>query len=577
MNGNAIGILESLTPNVYNANQQGKSNRFNSDNGQSLDNYLENNLYQKKLAKDNNFGYQNSCADTFPNNTTREYIDQRQQNLSGLAGVNPIAPLDRTKQEEFSDFVPFNDPTSDNLLDINTRPMTDFTHGNMVPFYGAKQTQNMAGTGVPSGNYTDGADINSGYANSTPYTNILGDYTGIDVNFLHKRETGPRFSPAEQQTGWVYGTPNFRADVDIYRNSLSKMKNELAPVESVKVGKGLNLDPSIPASGGFHEFTRILPNNVNDYKVNQLPGRVIAGKFNSAGLPTSYPGIGTSADSEAPGITKNRPNSFWDQARYPTMSNKGPLQTNFDYNRADYEVDFKPKSAMRDQTSFGLGNIEYKKMRENFDGGIGGNDNGEIPCVNEEVSVGQGPLRSLISQTPSRGDTYMSMENNVRSKSDYNILPTGNPERSSHGFSNLMTNWYVNETDRGTVNPQNIMQLNLTRERNGMTNSYRYEDLPKITAAETLQYSYHGNASRGQDGEKFWTFEDLPKTSTKDTLQYSYQGNVSREGDGRKMWTFEDEPKSTTKESTEYTYAPNPAIGSLAVTNRALFTGYDNE
>lgn len=577
MNGNAIGILESLTPNDYNTYQQNKFNKFNSNNSQTLNSYLNNNPYQKKLATDNNYGYQNSCADTFPNSTTREYIDQRQQNLSGLAGVNPIAPLDRTKQEEFSNFLPFNDPTSDNLLDINERPMTDFTHGNMVPYYGAKQTQNMAGTGVPTGNYTDGTDINSGYANSTPYTNVLGDYTGIDSTYLHKRETGPRFSPAEQQTGYVYGTPNFRPDIDIYTASLSKMKNELAPVEAVKVGRGINLDPSIPAAGGFHEFTRILPNNVNDYKVNQLPGRVITGKFNSAGLPTSYPGIGTSTDGEAPGITKNRPNSFWDQTRYPTMTSKVSNQTNFDYNRADYQVDFKPKSVMRNQTSYGLGNIEYRKTRENFDGGIGGEKSYEIACVNNEVSVGQGPLGSHVSQMPTRSETFMSLDNNIRSKSDNNILPTGNPERSSHGFSNLMTNWYVNETDRGTVNPQNVMQLNLTRERNGMTDTYRYDDMPKVTNSETLQYSYHGNASRGKDGEKFWTYEDSPKTATKATTEYSYQGNAAREGDGKKTWTYIDDLKTTTKESTEYAYASNPAIGGFAVTNRALFTGYDNE
>jgi hypothetical protein len=34
------------------------------------------------------------------------------------------------------------------------------------------------------------------------------------------------------------------------------------------VGPGLKLDPKIPAAGGFHEFTRVLPNNVTNYKAN---------------------------------------------------------------------------------------------------------------------------------------------------------------------------------------------------------------------------------------------------------------------------------------------------------------------
>src|SRR6185369_2446573 len=180
----------------------------------------------------------------------------------------------------------------------------------------------MAGTGVAAGSYIDGSNvpgnitgINSGFDYSTPWQSMLGTFTGLDDTYMHKREVGPMFSPAEQQTGWVYGTPLFRPDMDRYTQGLSQIRNDLRPVEPEMVGPGLNIDPSIPASGGFHDFTRILPNNVNDYKANQLPGQVIAGKFYSAGLPTAYPGIGVSGDKTAPGVTKNKPNSFWDQTR----------------------------------------------------------------------------------------------------------------------------------------------------------------------------------------------------------------------------------------------------------------------
>jgi hypothetical protein len=563
MNGDAIGILESLTPRNYNTYQEGKMKNFIENNNETLDNYLLNHPYQNNLAKNNNFGYNNSCADTYPDNAPIEYIEQRQKNLSGIGGVNPMGPIDRTKQEDFVNFLPINDPTSDNLLDINKRPMTDFYHNNMVPYYGAKQTQNMAGTGVPTGNYTDGVEINSGFDESTPYEAQMGNYTGIYSEYLHKRETGPRFSPAEQQTGWVYGSPDFRPDMDRYKENLNNLKNELSPVEAIKVGPGLNLSSEIPASGGFHDFTRILPNNVSDYKANQLPGRVIYGKFNSAELPTSYPGIGSSLDKTAPGITKNKPNSYWDQIRYPTMTTKVAFQENLDYIRPDYQADFKPKSALRDQTSFGLGNVSYKRSNE------------EVACVNEEVNIGQGPLGSKISQMPTRSETFMSMDNNIRSKTDCNSMPIGNPQRSDQGFSNVLSNWYVNETDRGTVNPQNVMQLNLTRERNGFTNSYRFEDLPKTTSKESTEYTYIGNASRENDGTKFWTYTDEFKTTNKETTDYAYIGNASRENDGTKFWSYEDLPKTTSKESTEYSYASNPAKMGFAETNRSLFTGYN--
>jgi hypothetical protein len=587
MNGNAIGILESVSSNGYMTSQDQKMNMFEQENKQSLNGYLNRHPYQNELAKNNEFGFLNSCADSYPNNANTGYIDQRQQNLSGLGGVfmkSDNKPNDRVKQEDFTNFFPANDPTSDNLLDMNERPMTDFFHNNMVPFYGSKQTQNMAGTGVASGNYIDGSEVagnitgtNTGFDNSTPMQTTLSTFTGIDDTYLHKREVGPMFSPAEQQTGWVYGNPLFRPDSDRYEQSINSMRNDLQPVEPIKVGPGLNIDGDIPASGGFHEFTRILPNNVNDYKINQLPGRVKAGKYHSAALPTSYPGIGTTLDKVAPGITKNKPNSYWDQARYPTMTTKVAIQDNYDYNRPDYEADFKPKSSMRDQTSYGLGNIEYKKAREQFGNVSGlGSGGGETFCVNEEVTIGQGPIGARISQTPSRSETWMSMENNVKSRSDCSSLPTGNPQRSNTGFSNILSNWYVNETDRGTVNPTTIEQINLTRAGQ-MGKFYSYDDVPKTRTIETTEYSYAGNASKGDQGEKFYSYVDEPAVTNRETTEYAHSGNASRGDLGTKFWTYEDSIPTTNKETTEYAHSGAPSIGGFAEMNRSLFTGFDNE
>ena len=118
--------------------------------------------------------------------------------------------------------IPTNDPTSDTLLDMKSRPMTDFVHNNMVPFYGGSVKQNMAGTGVASGNFTLGKDVDAGFDHTTPFRDKLNTFTGIDDTYLHKRESGPLFSPAEQQSGWVYGTPAFRPDLERYKQDMFK-------------------------------------------------------------------------------------------------------------------------------------------------------------------------------------------------------------------------------------------------------------------------------------------------------------------------------------------------------------------
>jgi hypothetical protein len=443
----------------------------------------------------------------------------------------------------------------------------------MVPFYrGSGTKQNMAGTGISSGSYVDGSTVpgnitgvNTGFDNSTPWQDKLNTFTGLDDTYLHKREAGPLFSPAEQQNGWVYGTPLFRPDSDRYTQNLSNIRNDLRPVEPEMVGPGLNLDADIPAAGGFHEFTRILPNNVSDYKSNQLPGQVIEGKFYSAGLPESYPGIGVSGDKNTPGVTKNKPNSFWDQTRYPTMTTKVGFQANLDYNIPEYQADFKPNNAARDQISYGLGNVEYKNNQNKINGD-------QTICVSDEVSIGQGPLGSKIPLTGTRSETYMSQDNNVRSKADCNSQPIGNPERSAYGHGNIVSNWYVNETDRGLVNPQNVMQLNLMAEKQGST-FYSYDDVPKTRTIETTEFSYAGNVSREDLGTSFYSYGDLPKTRTSETTQYAYAGNVSRGDLGSKFWSYEDEAKTTTKDTTQFSYVGVAGIPNTADTNRFMFTG----
>jgi hypothetical protein len=265
-------------------------------------------------------------------------------------------------------FIGANDPTSMYLTNTDNRPIVDFSHNNMVPF-STKFTQNMAGTGVRSGYDIDGSTFDSGADNSTPHQTKLSTFTGSDDTYLFKRETGPMFSPAEQQTGLVYGNPVWRADLDNFTQSL-RTKNEIRPIESTQVGPGLDVDPNMPANGGFHDFTRVLPNNVSDYKANQLENRINAGKFvQGAELPASYPGVGTTMSNmngSGPGVVKHRPTSYWDQTRRPTMTTKVANFVDSNMQRSEYQSDFRPKNPLRNQTSYGFGSTVPGKTSKNI-------------------------------------------------------------------------------------------------------------------------------------------------------------------------------------------------------------------
>jgi len=133
-----------------------------------------------------------------------------------------------------------------------------------------------------------------------------------------KTETQSFFTPKERITsyGYQYGTSGRQGPgLNIYRTKQIESNNQTFryrtnehPVERIQVGPGLALNESIPASGGFHEYTRVLPTNVSDYKANQLPGRMAGGKWAVADAPTS-----------SVSVIKNRPDSYY------TLCDRGPM------------------------------------------------------------------------------------------------------------------------------------------------------------------------------------------------------------------------------------------------------------
>jgi hypothetical protein len=62
------------------------------------------------------------------------------------------------------------------------------------------------------------------------------------------------------------------------RIATSSYHQKAVPVEKVNVGPGINVDPDVPASGGFHEMYRVMPDNVGAYRKVSLPGGFVPGK-----------------------------------------------------------------------------------------------------------------------------------------------------------------------------------------------------------------------------------------------------------------------------------------------------------
>jgi len=100
----------------------------------------------------------------------------------------------------------------------------------------------------------------------------LQTFSGANnMDYIYKKETVAP-TPVRDITN-IHGSL-FQPNMDVYKNSLSGKDNSAAPVVQQQVGPGLGIDPVASSDGGFHQFFRIMPDNVNGYRKNNFVGDV---------------------------------------------------------------------------------------------------------------------------------------------------------------------------------------------------------------------------------------------------------------------------------------------------------------
>ena len=146
----------------------------------------------------------------------------------------------------------------------------NMTHNNMVPFYKSQRSQNT---------------------NDAFKDRRLATFTGVDnLDFQKKKELLQR-SP-ESQITHPFGT-TFQPNIERYKDYVaSGIHNNISPVEKQYIGPGLGSTASSPTHG-FHEMFRIMPDNINVYRKNNLAGVMNHGKM-SVDTRSALPGTETS-------------------------------------------------------------------------------------------------------------------------------------------------------------------------------------------------------------------------------------------------------------------------------------------
>ena len=119
---------------------------------------------------------------------------------------------------------------------------SDFTHNNMVPFFGGRVRQNV------------GDQAN---------TSILDTYTGSGINQISKKEIEPMFDTARAPFGNPFGMED---QTDFVQSRINDPRNRSGerPFEPVRVAPGVNEGFAATGKGGFQQF------EVNQYMIDNI-------------------------------------------------------------------------------------------------------------------------------------------------------------------------------------------------------------------------------------------------------------------------------------------------------------------
>lgn len=187
-------------------------------------------------------------------------------------------------------------PQLTGVVGPNTKP------GGQLPYFGSarKQHTNAAFKQRRMELFTGATDMN------TSETGTYQKKNAVPAMFKPEWTAG-----MVNSSGRTLGTP-YGADQSA-RFLPSQIQNNVLPAQQVKVGKGLGVGPEVSAADGFHPMLRVMPKNINEHRINNLPGSVVHGASAVAAGPAEVH------------LAQFGPPRFWEQERRPTAPTKASV------------------------------------------------------------------------------------------------------------------------------------------------------------------------------------------------------------------------------------------------------------
>lgn len=148
------------------------------------------------------------------------------------------------------------------------------------------------------------------------FTGAIDLRTSETGTYSRKKEVPSLFKPEWTASPVTFSGHNAGTPLGIDQASRyvpSMRQNNVLPTQQVRVGPGVGVAPNVAAADGFHPMLRVLPRNVNEHRLNNLPGGLVVGAS------------GVASGTLKPVLVQERPPRYWEQKRRPTQATKASV------------------------------------------------------------------------------------------------------------------------------------------------------------------------------------------------------------------------------------------------------------
>lgn len=431
-----------------------------------------------------------------------------------------------------------------------------FVHNNMTPFFGSCIKQNV--------------DENANRGK-------LENFTGSIDNYQNKQEISPMFKPTTNVSN-PYGTQSLDGFMND-RYVVGNKRANVAPIEKVYVGPGLNQGYSSAPTGGFQQSeTRdyAMPKTTNETRVKTNPKVSYYGRIN--------PGEKISKPGKVGEVSKNNPDTYFEETPDMYFTTTGAVIASKQRPDIVMKNVNRPKTQMKKRVGPAAptaGSNEkvrskvQKSHRKQLQGPGFGGGNVEGGWNGDSHSYGKDGVKLRRTNRPrttcnKRGGNLQSTQseggvvrNNQKPRRTRKTNVIGNSRQSGNiqAPQNRSTVYDPNDIARTTIKETNIHDNrtgNLEMQGPARGTVYDPNDIAKTTIKETnIHDNRTGNVATYKET---FTYNpaDIAKITTKETtIASDLMGNINKQKQGGAYKNKEMEAVNTNRQFTTTNYTGN--------------------